>query len=144
QNATCRRGRGTCSRRSSAGLPGLAAAGARLGVPAVPALAAVLAVMARVAVAAAPLGVGLAAVLDTVGGEADVGLDAHRLVGAVMTPPGGPRWRRHGCRRGRSRRAGSRRSAGTTANRRCGGGCSRGCAPRRAGPRSRRDPPQGG
>src|SRR5690606_31905289 len=80
QNATCRRGRGTCSRRSSAGLRGLAAAGARLGVPAVPALAAVLAVMARVAVAAAPLGVGLAAVLDTVGGEADVGLDAHRLV----------------------------------------------------------------
>src|SRR5690606_6472546 len=80
QNATGRRGRGTCSRRSSAGLRGLAAAGARLGVPAVPALAAVLAVMAGVAVAAAPLGDGHAAGMDAVGGKADVGLDAHRLV----------------------------------------------------------------
>src|SRR5690606_369674 len=87
------------ARRSSAGLPGLAPAGARLGVPAVPARAAVLAVMAGAAVAAAPLGVGLAAVLDAVGGEADVGPNAHRLVvgrgGSSDGPAAGPSGRAH-------------------------------------------------
>src|SRR5690606_23353361 len=66
-------------------LPSLAAAGVGLGAPTVPARTAVLARVAEAAAAAAPLGFGVAAVLDAVGGEADVGLDAHRLVVGLST-----------------------------------------------------------
>src|SRR5690606_561422 len=61
-----------------------------LDVPAVPARAAVLAGVAGVAAAAAPLGVGLAAVLDAVGGEAE-GEGVWPAGGGASTPsPGAP------------------------------------------------------